>query len=38
LPRYSEASSWPDYARCLTRESCKRQTKTGLTAPANFDG
>jgi Putative transposase len=21
LPRYSEASSWPDYARCLTRES-----------------
>src|ERR1700759_548518 len=22
LPRYSEASSWPDYARCLTRESC----------------
>ena len=22
LPRYSEASSWPDYARCLARKSC----------------
>src|ERR1700676_5805259 len=22
LPHYSEASSWPDYARCLTWESC----------------
>ena len=22
LPRYSEAKSWPDYARCLPRESC----------------
>jgi hypothetical protein len=22
LPRYSEASSWPDYAKCLARKSC----------------
>src|ERR1700676_3653434 len=42
LPRYSEASSWPDSLRCLTRESCtcpiwnSRYLPTGLAGSPCF--
>src|SRR5260370_4943486 len=38
LPRYSEASSWPDYARCLTRESCTCPIRNSRSLPTVLAG
>jgi Putative transposase len=38
LPRYSEASSWPHYARCLTRESCTCPIRNSRSLPTVLAG
>src|ERR1700674_550455 len=38
LPRYSVASSWPDYARCLTRESCTFPIRNSRFLPTVLAG
>src|ERR1700674_3717117 len=38
LQRYSEASSWPHYARCLTRESCTCPIRNSRYLPTVLAG
>src|ERR1700693_5134336 len=38
LPRCSEASSWPHYARCLTRESCTCPIRNSRSRPTVLAG